>query len=482
MVDEKKRDLAHITKDLRGLVRQVARLRPDPDNVRLHDERNLEAIRASLEAHGQQKPIVLKPDGKTVAAGSGTLLAARALGWKWIAAIRYDRDPDGVAAFAVTDNRSAELATWDEKALVAVFKHYDDVEDGRAKLPGWTAADVSALYAADKSETTEDAAPPPPANPVSVAGGIYELGPHVVMCGDARDKDHVAQLIGDPINVAITSPPYASQRKYDESSAFTPVPPDKYVEWFDAVQRIVADHLAADGSWLVNIKEHCEDGVRHLYVKDLTIAHTRLWKWRFVEEYCWTHSGTPKAVVNRFKNGWEPIFHFTKGDHKFRPDHVQHRTLAPPNLSSVVKSEGRHPSQQDGRGLQAVIRRGSGTISKLQGVPGGGTAIGVAVKAKLEDLSYPSNVLSFGRNLDALGHGAAFPVSLPEFFINAYSDRDDVIYDPFAGAGATLIAAESTQRTCRAMEISPVYCDVIRQRYANFVKDAAYSPTGTLDA
>ena len=148
-------DVAHITRDLRGLARRVARLRPDPDNARVHDERNLEAIRASLEAHGQQKPIVLRPDGKTVAAGSDTLLAARSLGWKWIAAIRYDRDPDGVAAYAVTDNRSAELASWDEATLARLFRHYDEVEGGRAMLVGWSADDVEALL-------TQPAGPAPP--------------------------------------------------------------------------------------------------------------------------------------------------------------------------------------------------------------------------------------------------------------------------------------------------------------------------------
>ena len=137
--------LAHINKELRPLARQVSRLRPDPDNARLHDERNVETIRASLELHGQQTPIVLEADGKTVKKGSGTLMAARILGWRWIAAIRYDGRPENVAAYAVTDNRSAELATWDEVALARIFKYHDELEGGRATLPGWSADDVAAL-------------------------------------------------------------------------------------------------------------------------------------------------------------------------------------------------------------------------------------------------------------------------------------------------------------------------------------------------
>ena len=63
---------------------------------------------------------------------------------------------------------------------------------------------------------------------------------------------------------------------------------------------------------------------------------------------------------------------------------------------------------------------------------------------------------------------AAFPVGLAEFFCKAYSDEGDVICDPFAGSGSTLIAAERCKRIALAIEISPAYCDVICQRFADF--------------
>ena len=59
---------------------------------------------------------------------------------------------------------------------------------------------------------------------------------HRLLCGNARSTEDVARLFaGAKANVAITSPPYASQRKYDESSGFKPVSPDEYVDWFRAV-------------------------------------------------------------------------------------------------------------------------------------------------------------------------------------------------------------------------------------------------------
>jgi len=59
------------------------------------------------------------------------------------------------------------------------------------------------------------------------------------------------------------------------------------VEWFRDVAANLASILAPDGSYFLNIKEHAEDGQRHLYVKDLFITHARQWGWRFVDEFCW---------------------------------------------------------------------------------------------------------------------------------------------------------------------------------------------------
>ena len=96
---------------------------------------------------------------------------------------------------------------------------------------------------------------------------------HRLLCGDARNREDVDRLFaGAKANVAITSPPYASQRKYDESSDFRPIPPDQYVEWFQDVATNIAAVLAPSGSFFLNLKEHAEDGERSLYVMDLAIA------------------------------------------------------------------------------------------------------------------------------------------------------------------------------------------------------------------
>lgn len=93
-------------------------LTPDPANARKHDSKNLKAIASSLEKFGQRKPIVVTPDS-IVVAGNGTLEAAKSLGWSEIAIARtpIGWTWDQIKAFALADNRTAELAEWDEFVL-----------------------------------------------------------------------------------------------------------------------------------------------------------------------------------------------------------------------------------------------------------------------------------------------------------------------------------------------------------------------------
>jgi ParB-like chromosome segregation protein Spo0J len=90
----------------------------DPTNARKHDAKNLDAIAGSLKLFGQRKPIVVTPDN-VVVAGNGTLAAAKSLGWTEIVIARTPRGWtwEQIKAFALADNRTAELAEWDSAVL-----------------------------------------------------------------------------------------------------------------------------------------------------------------------------------------------------------------------------------------------------------------------------------------------------------------------------------------------------------------------------
>jgi hypothetical protein len=108
---------AYIEEDLWPFVRPVGELVLDEQNARDHDDRNVAAIRQSLEQFKQQKPIVLALDGKTIKAGNGTYVAACQLGWTHIAARTTSLEDHAADAYAIADNRTGELAAWHEAHL-----------------------------------------------------------------------------------------------------------------------------------------------------------------------------------------------------------------------------------------------------------------------------------------------------------------------------------------------------------------------------
>jgi len=434
--------LDRIADALRPLAVPIDSVRPHERNPRHGD---IGALSQSLDRFGQTKPIIVQASTGRILGGNHTWKAAKALGWAEIAVHSMDVDDGAADAILIADNRIGDLGTYDDTLLAGILSGLADA-DALAGT-GYDGDDVDALLAtvaAQQPKLTEpDAVPDPPAVPITQPGDIIRLGKHRLVCGDSRDFVTVDRLFAGAVaNVVVTSPPYASQRAYDESSGFRPIPPAEYGEWFRDVAANIMAHLAEDGSYFLNIKEHADEGQRVLYIKDLTLAHVRAWGWRLVDEFCWLRPALPMYQPNRFKNGWEPVFHFARNPAiKMRHDNVKHETEA----------------AFSGGGIMAVTSGGTY-------FPGVHTAPGLAL---------PSNVIktdaSHRASPEERGHHtASYPVALPTFFIRAFSDVGDAVFDPFGGSGTTLIAAEQEMRIAYVSEISPAYCDVIVRRWEEF--------------
>lgn len=125
----------------------IGDLHHDAGNARRHPEKNLRAIRDSLSQFGQRKPLVAQrqDDGTLIVrAGNGTLEAARQLGWATVAVTIVDEDNATAAGFAIADNRTGELAEWDDEALAAML---DGIDEGSRALLGFDADDMADLTA-----------------------------------------------------------------------------------------------------------------------------------------------------------------------------------------------------------------------------------------------------------------------------------------------------------------------------------------------
>ena len=125
------KSLDHIAESLRPLAVPISDLVLDPANARTHNDANLAGITGSLHVYGQRKPIVVNSRTNVIEAGNGTVLAARKLGWDFIAAVFVDDDPSTAAGFSISDNRTAELAEWNPEALDALLR---DVNTGNEAL------------------------------------------------------------------------------------------------------------------------------------------------------------------------------------------------------------------------------------------------------------------------------------------------------------------------------------------------------------
>jgi hypothetical protein len=420
-----------------------ADLIPYARNAKKHDESQVLQIAGSIKEFGFNNPVLIDQDNGIIA-GHGRVMAALKLGLESVPVIRLSHLTDVQRrAYILADNKLAELGGgWDEEMLKVELQDIKE-SDIDHLLTGFTDEEFNELLNEENETNTDsDEVPELPKEPVTKRGDLWILGDHRLLCGDSTKSEDVNRLMDESkINLAFTSPPYASQREYDESSGFKPIHPNEFVGWWEPIQSSVKSHMEADGSFFVNIKPACEGISRLLYVFDLVLAMSRKWGWIFAEEFCWERNGIPQRVVRRFKNQFEPVYQFTLSEWKFRPEEVMHESDSVP--------------------LPLGKGAGDTNAAKRQGKSGA-----VDPNEIVEGKAYPGNRLpTFNSTHQALGHSAAFPVGLPSFFIRAYSDNGDNVYEPFCGSGSTLIAAEQLGRKCYGMEISPAYCDVIVKRW-----------------
>lgn len=135
-----------------GSVVPISELIPDPLNARLHPDRNLKSIMESLGEFGQLKAIVVRKQTMVVVAGNGTLEAAKKLGWTKLACNVREMTDLEAASFGLADNRTAELAQWDEEMLAKVNKL---IEEAKSAPIGWTIDELMVLRNSNLIETAQ---------------------------------------------------------------------------------------------------------------------------------------------------------------------------------------------------------------------------------------------------------------------------------------------------------------------------------------
>lgn len=187
----------------------IDKLLLDPANARKHGQKNLDSIKGSLAKFGQQKPIVVNADN-VIVAGNGTMQAAKELGWKEINIVRTDLKGSDITAFGIADNRTSELAEWDDEVLQELLEGLK-AEDFDLSAIGFDIDDINEMLG-DKNKaglTDPDEVPEPPKVPITKLGDIWQLGSHRLMCGDSTDTEQIERLMdGQKADMWLTDPPY----------------------------------------------------------------------------------------------------------------------------------------------------------------------------------------------------------------------------------------------------------------------------------
>lgn len=206
-----------IVDSLKPLAVPLNRVRLDPENARLHNERNLDAIRKSLQRFGQRKPIVADIETGIVEAGNGTLIVATELGWTEIAVVWVKDDKATAKAYAIADNRSGELAEWADDVLAESLvwlsqqeePNIDDFDVPLIDATGFSVSEVDAYIRSDAHSDKDADAIPENIETRCKPGDLWILGSHRLVCGDSTNVQHVALLMGgETATVVFTDPPY----------------------------------------------------------------------------------------------------------------------------------------------------------------------------------------------------------------------------------------------------------------------------------
>ncbi len=252
-----------------------------------------------------------------------------------------------------------------------------------------------------------------------------------VILGDCLDV--LKSMPDNSIDLIVTSPPYADQRK----STYGGISPDKYVEWFLPKTKELLRVLSSKGTFILNIKEKVVDGERHTYVMEL-IMEMRKQGWFWTEEFIWHKKNCfPGKWSNRFRDSWERLLQFNK-QKEFNM--YQDAVMVP--MGDWAKTRLKNLSETDKKRDNSKVGSGFGkNVSNWLG----------------RELAYPTNVLMMATESSNKKHSAVFPKELPNWFIKLFTKPGDVVLDPFLGSGTTSIAAFQLDRNSVGIEIHEEY-------------------------
>lgn len=379
-----------------------------PGNPRKGD---IDAIARSIQEFGFIVPVVANSEG-TVVAGNHRLQAARQLELDKIPVWRSEQfdDEARAKAFALADNRTNDLAGYDDRSLAAMLEHVLEADAALLAAASFTDDDIAALldsiHRSDMLDLEDSDVGTVPNVPVTKDGDVWLLGDHRVMCGDSSDPAAIFLLMrGEEAAAMVTDPPYGIN--YGDS-----------VDWRNKMRRSNRDdgHILNDGT------EEAIDLWNRVFPawKDALRAKNSAF-------YVWGPSGPQFIDLGAALRtaGLDPhgsiiwrksSFSLSRSDHKYQHEPCWYGW----------RTDGTH--------------RWAGPNNE-------------------------TSVWDYDRPSRSEDHPTQKPLPLIGRCIRNVTRKGELVVDPFLGSGTTLLAAAADDRTCYGMELDPCYVDVICRRW-----------------
>ena len=411
----------------------VRELRPYPNNARTHSKKQIQQIAKSIAKFGFCNPVLID-DAKQIIAGHGRVQAAKVLGIDAVPTCQLSHLSEAdKRAYILADNKLAEKAGWDRELLAIELQGLIEI-DVDIELTGFEMAEVDLILeeAREASATAsgpEDEVPECSSGPaVTQTGDLWLLGPHRLLCGDARDNAAYDRLLEvAKAEFVFTDPPYnvviggnvcglGRVRHREFAMGCGEMSEAEFTAFLEAVFGLLAENTL-DGS----IHQICMDW-RHMW--EMLAAGRQVYE---LKNLCvWNKTNAGMGSFYRSKH--ELVFVWKSGS----APHINNFEL------------GQHG-------------RNRTNVWDYAGV----------------------NTMRAGRLEELAMHPTVKPVALVADAIKDCSRRGGLVLDPFCGSGTILIAAERTGRKARTLEVDPTYVDVGVRRWQNYTgKNAVLAASG----
>lgn len=409
----------------------VTKLQPAKYNPRKDlqpGDPEFEKLRRSVEEFGYVEPIIWNKRTGVVIGGHQRLKVLQHLGYTEVDCVVLDLDEQKEKALNVALNKIS--GAWDVPLLTALLRDLD--ESGfDATLTGFDISEMSDLFD-DQSEIKEDDPPEtaPEGTPAfTQRGDRWQLGRHVLYCGDSTEiKDVAALMGGKQVDLVVTDPPY--NVAYEGSNGLKiqndDMPEEQFLAFliaaFTRMREVMKPgtpfyiwHAETVGGSFRQATNQALGKVRQMLIWNknaFTMGH---------QDYQWKH----EACIYGWTDG---------GNHYFVDDRTQ---------ATVIEDKHLDINKMKKEEMRELLRE----------------VFSDKVSTTVIDENKPA------RNAD---HPTMKPLKLLARLIKNSSRQGDIVLDTFGGSGSTLITCEQLGRSCYSMELDPKYADVIVKRWLKF--------------